>query len=66
MILRHGNYRDLPIFLEEEGLPAPDGILLDLGSPPYSWTGERGFSYWEDAPLDMRMDSTQGFTAADR
>jgi 16S rRNA (cytosine1402-N4)-methyltransferase len=66
LILRHGNYRDLPIFLEEEGLPAPDGILLDLGVSSLQLDrGERGFSYWEDAPLDMRMDSTQGFTAAD-
>lgn len=66
LILRQGNYRDLPIFLEEEGLPAPNGILLDLGVSSLQLDQrDRGFSYWEDAPLDMRMDLSQHFTAAD-
>ncbi len=66
LILRQGNYRDLPVFLEEEGLPAPDGILLDLGVSSLQLDrGDRGFSYWEDAPLDMRMNPSQNLTAAD-
>ena len=52
--------------LEAAGAPALDGVLLDLGvSSPQLDVGERGFSYHEDAPLDMRMDRTQGITAAD-
>lgn len=66
LILRQGNYRNLTIFLQEEKLPAPDGILLDLGVSSLQLDqGNRGFSYWEDAPLDMRMDRTLNFTAAD-
>lgn len=63
--LVHGNFRDLPQILEELDIPAVDGILLDLGvSSPQLDDPERGFSYQQDAPLDMRMDRTQPLTAA--
>ena len=62
----HGNFHDGKLLLETAGAPALDGVLLDLGvSSPQLDVGERGFSYHEDAPLDMRMDRTQGMTAAD-
>lgn len=62
----HGNFHDGKQLLEEAGAPKLDGVLLDLGvSSPQLDRGERGFSYHEDAPLDMRMDVSQGVTAAD-
>ncbi len=62
----HGNFHDGKRLLEEAGAPKLDGVLLDLGvSSPQLDERERGFSYHEDAPLDMRMDTTQSLTAAD-
>ncbi len=59
------NYMNLPSVLQSLGIPAVDGILLDLGVSSYQFdTPERGFSYQTDAPLDMRM-SRSGPTAAD-
>ena len=59
----HGNFHDGKMLLEAADAPALDGVLLDLGvSSPQLDVGERGFSYHEDAPLDMRMDRTQGTT----
>ena len=59
------NYCNAIADLAERGVTEFDGILLDLGVSSYQLdTGERGFSYRYDAPLDMRMDQRQTLTAA--
>jgi len=61
----HGSFAELPHQLQRMGIDAVDGILLDLGvSSPQLDDGERGFSFQQDGPLDMRMDTTRGETAA--
>lgn len=60
------NFRDLEEVLAHQELPAVDGILMDLGVSSWQLTGgQRGFSFRADEPLDMRMDTSQGLTAAD-
>ena len=64
--LVHRAFGEIGLAAAEAGVAGVDGILFDIGvSSPQIDDGERGFSFRYDAPLDMRMDTTQGETAAE-
>jgi 16S rRNA (cytosine1402-N4)-methyltransferase len=64
--LIHGNFREVGRLAREHSFAQIDGLLLDLGVSSHQLdTAERGFSFATDAALDMRLDPTNGETAAD-
>ncbi len=64
-VMCHANFSELAVVLGQMGVAQVDGVLMDLGvSSPQLDDAGRGFSFRHDAPLDMRMDTTAGETAA--
>lgn len=66
-LIFHGSFAEVDQYIESIGLAGKiNGVLLDLGvSSPQLDDAERGFSFSNDGPLDMRMDSSKGETAAE-
>ena len=64
VILVHSNFEMIKSIIEDHAPEGVDGILMDLGVSSYQLDeGERGFSYMKDAPLDMRMNQDDPFSA---
>ena len=65
LILIKGNFRNMAQLVRQHGIEGVDGILLDIGVSSHQLDeADRGFSYQQDAPLDMRMDRTRELDAA--
>jgi 16S rRNA (cytosine1402-N4)-methyltransferase len=65
-ILMKGNFAEMETILAGKNIGNVDGILLDLGVSSHQFdTAERGFSFSQDAPLDMRMDKSRPGSASD-
>lgn len=66
IIWQHANFEDLPAVLDELRMPAVDAILADLGfCSDQLANAERGLSFQQDGPLDMRLDRTRGEPASE-
>lgn len=61
----HAAFSQIDEVLEAEGVEEIDGVLFDLGVSHFHLRGDRGFTVWEEQPLDMRMDRRQKLTARD-
>ncbi|MCG2710259.1 MAG: 16S rRNA (cytosine(1402)-N(4))-methyltransferase, partial [Thermodesulfovibrionales bacterium] len=65
LTLKKGKFSDISRLAAETGISEADGILFDLGTSMFHLkTAERGFSFFSEEPLDMRMDREQEITAA--
>jgi len=65
LVIMKGNFRNMAQLLKQRDIFGVDGILLDIGVSSYQVDeADRGFSYQQDAPLDMRMDRTQKLDAS--
>jgi 16S rRNA (cytosine1402-N4)-methyltransferase len=63
VLLKKGNFRDLKRILREESIEGVDAVLFDLGISLYQMSGGRGFSFSDEAALDMRVDREEALTA---
>ena len=66
VVFRHGNFSDMKRHLADIGVSALDGVLLDIGVSSHQLDSpDRGFSFRDDGPLDMRMNPSEGVPAAE-